>query len=493
MERKCYALIDKRLVEDTLFLRRGLGSPELLRPDPVIDPGQSLGPVIRNKDGLWTMWYVTFACGDVKEDSAGYGYHTPQLIAYSHDGICWEKPNLHLSTRSADEPNTIVGACQTDANGRYLSGYGGWEGLSILDSEATPHPHARGRFTAMTTTFPLDTIGGICLVHSDDGVRWTAYPENPVITGSPDTQNTLVWDPHIRKYVCFLRPTIHCGMASHANRKMARSESEDLIHWTPPRVIIDTDEVDAPAFETFDEPGMDGAIRGRTKQFQGLSPFILNDCYIAFTWFYDVKLGTFTNEMLHSDDGIRWQREALREPFIADGRPEGFHAKIIIPAADSPVLVGDQYYFYLSAGPYDHHEIALASINQNMPGRDEILRTTGIYAFAIKRDRWIGYEAGPIEGEILSTPIDWEGGSPLCLNAEIEESGYITLEIEDQWGRPVKEAHLDEIDRIKGPLDAVDHPVTFGPGPKTIMKFPPVGPIRLRVRMRHAKLYGWSF
>jgi len=492
MHRHYCALIDERFVEDTLFLRRGLGMPRMLSPEPLIVPGQSFGPIIRDKHGRWTMWYISFVTHDPETD--GVGCETPQLIAYSDDGIHWEKPDLGIRREPifADQPNIMIASHQRDINGRDISGFGGWSGLSILDSEQTPHPCARARYTALTTTFPTDSIGGLCLADSDDGIHWTFWPENPVIVGPADTQNTIIWDPEIGKYVVYLRPIIHTGMAQHANRKMARCESVDLIHWTPSRVIIDTDERDADAFEDFDEPGMRGA-RGRTKQFQGLSPFILNGCYLAFTWFYDVKLGIFTNELLHSEDGIHWQREALRLPFLADGRPADFHGKLPVPAADSPILVGDEYYFYSSNSPHGHHEVAVADIDGSVENRDNLLGETSIYGFAIKRDRWIGYEAGEKEGEFLSTPQDWEGGSPLYLNAEIKDGGYIRVEIEDQLGRPVEDFHLDELDLITGPLDEVDHIVTFGPGPKTIMRFPAVGPVRFRFFMQRATVYGWSY
>ena len=344
----------------------------------------------------------------------------------------------------------------------------------------------------MTTTFPTDTIGGICIADSDDGISWTFRRENPVIIGPADTQNTLIWDPKLGKYVCYLRPIIHAGMASHANRKLARCESDDLIHWTPPRVIIDTDERDAPAFDTFDEPGMGGFIRGRNKQFQGLSPFIRNEMYYGFTWFYDVCQGTFVNELLHSHNGIDWRREALREPFVAEGRPEGFRGKLIVPAAGAPIQEGDELYFYLSATIYGHHEIAEAAIDENAANRKELLENESIFVMAIKRDRWIGYTAGEREGELLTTPIDGLDACKISFNLEIADGGYLTVEVEDAWGRPVKDHHLDEIPAITGPLDAVDHPFIFGEWPKTILRLPPtVGPVRLRFRLKHATLYGW--
>ncbi len=103
------------------------------------------------------------------------------------------------------------------------------------------------------------------------------------------------------------------------------------------------------------------------------------------------------------------------------------------------------------------------------------------------------YQAGEIEGELLTSPIDWEGGGSFCINASIEKDGYIKVEVDDIYGRKINDAHLDEINVINGPVDEVDIPVTFGPGPKTVMKFPLLGPIRFRFWIKKAKLYGWSF
>jgi hypothetical protein len=284
---------------------------------------------------------------------------------------------------------------------------------------------------------------------------------------------------------------IYCGVAKHANRKMARCESDDLIHWSPGRMVLDTDEADSPAWEFFDEPGMHGQ-RARIKQYQGLTPWISNGCYVGLVWMYDSREGWINLELVHSPDGVDWRREALREPFIADGRPTGLRGRMFVPNGSPPVLVGGDEYFYGSVMPHGHHEGALADTGKgSLAQRRKFLETTSIYGFAIKRDRWISYDACDREAEFLSTPFAWEGGK-LCLNVQIEKGGHVRVEFEDQWARPVKDWHLDEIAPITGPLDAADHQLTFGPGPKSIVKIPPVGPIRLRMYLKKAKLFGWS-
>jgi hypothetical protein len=142
--------------------------------------------------------------------------------------------------------------------------------------------------------------------------------------------------------------------------------------------------------------------------------------------------------------------------------------------------------------PYDHHEVAVHEYDEDRKKVNSMLENWDLHVLAIKRDRWVGYEAGEHEGEFLTTPFTFEGGSPLCVNAQIGPNGYINVTAEDQWGRPIKDLHLDEIEPLKGPIDAVDVPVLFGPGPKSVWKLPPVGPIRLRMRMKNATLFGWS-
>jgi len=491
MNKKHYALIDDQLVEDTLMLRRTLGMPTLKRKEPLLKQTEAFGSVLRDRSGQWRMWYCTNVSRDPKVDVVGLDCF--QCFALSRDGINWEYPNLGLVEEAGNKNNSIViGSRQRDANGRYLSGYGGVAGFCVIDNETDPHPHARARFTALYHACPTDTIGGICLAHSDDGVRWTAYEENPVIVGSQDTQNCFFYDRRIGRYVCYERPTIHTGMANHANRKIGRVESADLVHWSVSRVVLDTDERDAPGLDALDEPGMNGP-RGRDKQFQGITVFPWQNTYIAFTWFYDVIKATFVNEMLHSNDGIAWKREALREPFIAHGRPADFTGKLLVPISSPPVVVDDEMYLYLSSSPYDHHEIALSEFDTKDERRKALLESNDLFVLSVTRDRFVGYEAGDKVGELLSSPLDWDGNGKLFLNAEIQEGGRITVAFEDAHARPIREFHLDEIPEIVGPVDSTAHHVTFGPGPKTIVKLPTGGPIRLRFFMQNATLYGWTF
>ncbi len=490
MIQQSYALIDDQLVEDTLLLRRTLGLPTRKTQQPLLRCAEAFGSVLRDDQGQWRMWY----CRQIARDPAQHVVEIDgtECLALSRDGIHWEFPDWGVVRENGSTANPgVMGPHQRDGRGRSLTGYGGPSGFCVIDAQTDPHPHARGRFTALYHSSPSDTYGGICLAHSEDGVHWTAYPENPVLPGSQDTQNCFFFDRRLGKYVCYQRPTIYCGVPAHANRKIARVESEDLVHWSVSRVVLDTDERDAPGLDCFDEPGMRGP-RGRNKQFQGITVFPYQQTYLAFTWFYDALAGVFTTELLHSDDGLLWKREALREPFIAHDRPVGFEGKLIVPIASPPVRVEDELYLYMSTTPYDHHAVALALEQATGPQRVELLERNDMQLLSLRRDRFVGYQAGPRTGEFLSAPLNWEGPGQLLLNAVIEPGGEIVVGLEDVWGRPLRDYHLDEIPPLTGPLDAVADPVTFGPGPKTIIKLPAPGPIRLRCYLRQAQLFGWT-
>ena len=94
MQRRHFALIDDRLVEDTRLVRRSLGTPVLKCPEPVVNPGEALGSVLRDKNGHWRMWYNFFAAGDPERDMVGCD--TLLSLALSDEGVHWNKPSLGL-------------------------------------------------------------------------------------------------------------------------------------------------------------------------------------------------------------------------------------------------------------------------------------------------------------------------------------------------------------------------------------------------------------
>lgn len=480
-----YAVIDARVLEDTRFLQRQVELPYLKSRQPAISPGQAYGSVLRDPQGNWRMYYLHGK--PVPEGFYDIIYRT--CLATSTDGIHWEKPTLDLIP-APDLPvnNAIIADGYIDANGMDLTGMGGSHGFCVIDSETTPHPAARSRYTAMYQGWPRERIGGMCLAGSDDGLRWTLFPESPVLPGPGDFTPPFFYDRRIGKYVMYARPEYaYAGIEAHACRKIARCISDDLVHWTTPRVVLDTDDLDCPPIPTVAEDfiGSPSGHRGRDKQFYIITAFPYQELTVGLLTVFDVPTATLHVELAHSYDGIDWKRELARRPYVAgNGTPEGIHGAMICPMQSPPIPVGDELFFYVFTSQARH-------TNEDLTG-EGIINSTQIHLLALKRDRWIGYAAGEVEGELLTSPFPWEVGR-LGLNARIEEGGWLQVSFTDEMGLPLREFHLDEIPPITGPVDAVDHTLTFGPGPKSILVFPTRGPVRMRIKMSRATLFGWSF
>jgi len=480
------ALIDARLIEDARFLTRFVEPPYLKQREPVIKPGQMYGTIIREAPGRWKMWYLNGRQSRPPMNDI----HMRICYATSADGIHWEKPALNLieAPDKLTPNNALMDQYYRDTAGNDLSGSGGPEGFEVMDAQVTPHPAARARYTALFRASPCDRYGGVCAAYSEDGLRWTAYPENPVIGGIADTTVTTHYDLLARQYVLYARPVgVNAGKEHNATRKIARYTSPDLVHWSHARIVFDTDDLDAPPIPTFAEGGMTGS-RGRDKQLYIFTAWPEHDLLLGLVTIFHVEPGTLFVELVHSHDGIQWRRELDRPLYIADGKPPGMRGAMFIPAQGRPMLEGDEHFLYVSQTPVQHH-------SENIHG-ESIVTATQIMLLATKRDRWVGYSAGETEGELVSAPLNWEVGR-FTLNARIERGGHIAVAFDDERGAPLTDYDLDIRPPIQGPLDAVDIPFTFGPdigaGPKKVLKFPTCGPVRLRLKLKKAALFGWAW
>lgn len=474
MEPESFALVNERLVADSYCLRRASHPPALKQPDPVLQPGQAYGTVLHQPDGFWRMYYLKSAYGNDR-------YEYREHLALSSDGIFWETPSLGLvEIDGSKNNNCVMAAHYRDRTRMDLTGATGPEGFCVRDAQQDCLPHARSRYTCMYLARPTDRLGGICLAHSEDGLIWAGYPENPLIPGWPDTQAVFFFDQRINKYVLYSRPTIHAGLAAHANRKIARAESDDLIHWSTQEIVLDTDERDAPALEPAEE-NTPKQPRGRSKQFYGITVFPYANLYLGLAWLYDVPKGAISVELVRSTDGIRWQREATREPFIADGVPAGLSANMVITPANAPIIVGDELWLYCSVTNRRHGEKCTTQTPRNIR----------IMLLALPRDRWVSYDAGEREGELLSQAFQWDGGR-LFLNASIREGGQIIVRFCDELGQMLRGLGLDEPVPLHGPAEGLRLPIRSGPGPISVLKMPSRGPIRLHFTMRNASLFGWT-
>ena len=449
---KSIPLIDSRIVAQTFAMRREVQHPHVLWDEPVLRDAQAYGSVLRDAAGLWRMWYLG--------EPVYSGYY-----AESDDGRSWRRPELDLVAPEVrgelDGPNAFLSRNQKDMHGNWLVGITGPEGFCVLDAEDTPHPAAKARFTALYLA-QTETESGMYIAHSEDGVRWSAETGHPVIHGWRDTSSVLLYDAPTKKYVWYGRPGAYAATEMHANRVIARKESDDLVHWTPDRTVLDTDDADADAYEQLDEAllraGRDTVcakeraaawsaltegkraepdrplVRGRNRQWYGITVFPCEDLYLGIAWMYDLPTGDMWTELVHSHDGIDWRREAERVPFIP--RIPG---TCTCTMASPPVEVGDEVWIYDSIINRGHHDLPGAGDRNS-----EIEKT--IRVVSLPRDRWVGYTAGEVQGELLTQVMDTP--QDLRLNAAAETNGWLRVEVTDADGRPLEGLTRDECQPI---------------------------------------------
>ena len=488
-------LIDSRIVAQTFAMKREIVPPRDVIEGPVLTPGVAYGSILRGKSGRWRMWYLSdpYYC---------------EYYATSPDGLKWDLPELDLVTPEVrDEltgPNAFMTKKQTDDQGRWLVGLRGPEGFCVLDAELTPHPAAKDRFTALYLARfqgEEEPVSGLCLAYSRDGVHWRADENNPVIHGWHDTNNMFFYDERLQRYVLYGRPDAYVSHVTLANRLVGRCESEDLIHWTPFQTVLDCDERDSPAGDLLDEGALrDGSasedarrrvqlwseitegavneedrplVRGRSRQWYGLTVFPYGGLYLGFGLMYDVETGHMWLELLHSYDGIDWRREPLREPWIAV-QPGRWDFPQLRVAGSPPVEVGDDLYVYYSSMNTTHH----GEVPTGAPAH-----RSAIGVRAVPRDRWVAYTAGDQEGELLTQAIDRP--QQITLNARTWDGGTLRAEITDASGKAIPGYSIADSQPLTGDGLSLSPAWQGAPSQEAI----DARQIRLRIVARRASVY----
>ena len=466
--------IDARWIAHTYFLTRSVTQPARVSDEPIIAPASSPSTIVPTAGG-GCMWYSSVRW--VKQPKGDKVHQHWIHFATTKDGVTFDRPDLGLR-----EGNVILQANERDAHGRPINGSAGCKGLCVLDAEASRVPHARARYTGFFLSNPSGSPAGLCLICSDDGLRWRAYPENPLYTGWPDTYNNFFYDERIRRYVAYIRPNFHAGR-THANRCMARIESEDMVRWGNEQIVLDTDDADAPAVGAVNEAkDHDGTEypRGRNKQFYGMTVQPHQGLYLGFASFYDVVPGTMWIELVHSYDGVEWRREPKREALVPLGAEGAWDAGIVYyPGVGCPFAVGDDWFIYYSGTNFDHHH--------QIRSRKALGQFRAIGAARLKRGRLIGYQARGEPGDLLTKTFEWQGAA-LALNADASR-GRIRVQVCHPNGHAIK--GFSRSDAVPIQTDNVCAPVQF----RSSASLAPLRgrQVRLRVFLEDATLFGMAF
>lgn len=386
------------------------------------------GTVIRRPtDGLYQYWYKCYNPND-KGPALGY--------AQSADGVTWERPGMGVVSYQGKDTNLVFD--------------GGPHGTALIYDERESRP--AWRYKMVHGSNPTKRISAH---RSPDGVHWEAAGENPIICSTSGGPLGLMRADDGR-YVMYIRP---CKM----DRRVARTESWDFIHWTEPVVVIDQDPVDPVQV-----------------QFYGMDAWPYGAYEMGLLWIYDTDAndlafhkprGRMFPELTYARSGHAWHRASVGTRWIDLGAPGTWDHAQIHPSS-LPVFLEEEVRWYYTACSVAHEFVARGG------------EPTWAFGYASSRpDRYISLDAGEAEAELLTRPF-WSEVGEFWANAQIEPGGYVKVEVADTAAAALEGFSFADAQSLQG--DSLRHQLAWSKGKGASLAN---RQIRLRVRARKAKLF----
>jgi hypothetical protein len=415
--------VDDYLISKIERLTREFHQPTKHEGNPLM-PGGYAGVLYDGDKGQFRMW-------------CGLDYLT------SSDGIRWTRqdpgPNGNLLRKEGGDLRGFI--CNPDVAER--------EGRYKIVLERRYNEKAK-------------EPGGFYLYHSRDGLNWERRPERPILSrttnmmkpcefrsmgvGTPSefdrgTANhlrangvgdtsTFRYDTVLKRYVfdgkLILRfppeKSKQLGIIHEPGKPHLRlrtfSESEDLIHWSPPRFMMYPDRLDPPDRQIYSHAGF---------VYESMWIGIIQAMRFQATGWKQVDL-----RLSYSRDGRHWLRPDDREAFIPLGDADSWEADYSGTAHTAPVRVGEELFFYY-----------FGSRNPER-NKDPQRRWPAFLGLAkLRRDGFASLNAGQQPGQILTRPLAFQGKS-LLVNADIADGGWIKAAVLSRDSRPMSGYGLDD-------------------------------------------------
>ena len=299
---KTILFIDDWMLDWRRNVVRRFGRPEIVQkqltfdePGPLARPAKSYQNVILDPDsGRYGMWYEVAGSRPLP----GNNFTGTLCYAESDDGFTWTYPDLGNAA-----------AMGVDASLRNCVGYDvppiGTRRVTFDPFD--PDPSRRYKLLGQVER-PGHPKYAVFV--SPDGLAWTHVPNSSWFPDEPsrmgtDCDNNMLFNPVSGKY------QVICRRAC-LDRRIAITESDDLVHWTEPRVILYPDPLDEPLIQFYS-----------MGQFWYADHFLglMQRQHVASTEMGAVKwLGKVDTELVYSFNGVHWNRTD-RRPFIGRTEP----------------------------------------------------------------------------------------------------------------------------------------------------------------------------
>jgi hypothetical protein len=295
---------------------------------------------------------------------------------------------------------------------------------------------------------------GMLVAFSPDGLHWTEPKENPVLPNG-DTHTLLGWDDAIGKYVAYPRTGVPgCG------RCVGYSTSDDFIHWTETRTVMQPGPDDPPHYQIY-----------------GMPVFNYEGLYLGLPWaFIEAGSEPLDTQLAVSRDGVKWQKVAGGKKFLPRGPAGSWDDSYAICAA--PIRVGDELLFYYMGCGFPHGpQFVKESKLEGSIGLAR-LRLDGFVSMACSMDSG---------GTVLTRPLRFTGNR-LMVNCNCP-NGWLRVELCDEDGNPLPGFAESDCDPIHA--DSVRHAVTWK-GKSDVSSLAGKA-IRVKLRVGDGEVYSFGF
>ena len=303
---------------------------------------------------------------------------------------------------------------------------------------------------------------GIDVAFSSDGLHWYRHPEGPVLRCYSDTGHSVMYDPRLRRYVAFGRYNnlrLADGRNFGVGRGLARTESDDFIHWSDPEMVLraDADDVAELQIDTVPVDIYEGLYVGRLQ------------CDVRMHGDQQLPM-----QMAVSRDGRHWTRVADRFDFLDVGDEGEWDTKLIRPGS-ALIPFGDKVMTYYCSGIESFEGIGLATW---------------------RRDGFVSLDADVDGGELITSPLLTDPRWQLHVNCAAAD-GEVVVALCDHQGLTLDEDHQIISGSPYQPPSLVSHPIrTDGTDIAVQWQQPrpfPQRPMALRFRLHNADLFSFWF
>ncbi|SIO39582.1 hypothetical protein SAMN05444166_4350 [Singulisphaera sp. GP187] len=434
--------VDAYLIDELNGVSQRLHSPQLAPPVDPERPNGAYATVLR--DGETFRFYyrgdkdpkVTWKTHGIKAAHDG----EVTLYAESRDAIHWTLPDLGLYEPPSFPAGNVVLMNEFLVNHNFTP---------FID--AKPGVPEREKYKALgglayqahqKEVRDERGPGGLKAFVSADGIHWTKLREQAVIPEEWgkyfDSQNYAFWSESEQLYICYFRRFIK-GL-----RGIARTTSEDFIHWTEP---IE----------------MSANLPGEHLYTSGTQPYFrAPQIYVATPTRFMEKRGAATDILFMSTRGGGRYDRTFQEALIRPGLSQDHWA--------------------------NRANYAAIGIHQTGP-LEMSLFVSGGRRYTLRLDGFASVNAPLSGGELITKPLTF-AGKELELNVATSAAGMVRVEIRDAGGRPIPGFTLEDCAPIWG--DAISRVVSWKPGGTDVSSL--AGKVvRLRFVIEDADLFAIRF